>query len=210
MCKCGEDIVARWPLLLNGGFFTTCPFSNGIVRGGVIALVLTSALRAVDVWRSGCGFLGDFVTICLLLSICNVLPFVHRTVMWRWSVGREALQQGEGFAGKFRPMLFFCSTTHARFLPKKHSFKYPLLYVGIPVTFKGSIGGLFSVLDSKEERDGKVEVEGKDVQRPFTLFSLDPAGYTNPELPFEKKLVSVLIHHVRSREKLLILSGSVL
>ena len=42
------------------------------------------------------------------------------------------------------PMLFPCRTTHTRLIPKKHSFSYSYLLVGIPVGWKGSIGGMIS------------------------------------------------------------------
>lgn len=111
---------------------------------------------------------------------------------------------GEKFPGKFRPLFFFCSTTHARFLPKKHTFKYPLLYVGFPLDMKGSVGGLFSVLESKSEKVENLKL-GQKSKDQFTFFSIDPASYTNPDLPFETKLNSVLIHHVRGTTSLLMI-----
>ncbi|RPA96795.1 DUF1365-domain-containing protein [Choiromyces venosus 120613-1] len=195
MC-CAEDLLTRGLLLFNASsvlLFASCPFSNGLVRAGTVGFVGASVLQVVDVWRSGFGFWDDLVAIYLVIFILKIAPFVWRTVRWGGSCEREEL--GGKFLGRFRPMLFFCSTTHARFLPKKHTFKYPLLYVGFPVNFKGSIGELFSVLDSKEEKEEKLKMRGKEEKRPFTFFSLDPAGYINPELPFERKLDSVLIHH---------------
>jgi len=200
MC-CAVDLLTRGLLFLNAFSvlrFTSCPFSSGLVRAGTAGLVGALALQVVDIWRSGLGFWGNLVAIYLVIFILNIAPFAWRTVRWGGSCEREEL--GGEFLGKFRPILFFCSTTHARFLPKKHTFKYPLLYVGFPVNFKGSIGGLFSVLDSKKEKEEKLKMGEKEEKRPFTFFSLDPAGYINPELPFEKKLDSVLIHHVRFRD----------
>lgn len=42
------------------------------------------------------------------------------------------------------PMFFPCSTSHTRFFPKKHSFSYSYLLVGIPIGWKGTIGGMIS------------------------------------------------------------------
>ncbi|KAG0639692.1 hypothetical protein HOY80DRAFT_68805 [Tuber brumale] len=195
MC-CAVDLLTRGLLLFNASsvlLFVSCPFSSGLVRAGAVGFVGTLALKAMDIWRSGFGFWGDLVAIYLAIFILKIAPFVWRTVKWDGSCEREEL--GGRFLGKFRPILFFCSTTHTRFLPKAHTFKYPLLYVGFPVNFKGSIGGLFSVLYSKEEREEKLKTGVKEKKRPFTFFSLDPAGYINPELPFERKLDSVLTHH---------------
>ncbi|KAI0387049.1 hypothetical protein F5Y04DRAFT_75805 [Hypomontagnella monticulosa] len=43
-----------------------------------------------------------------------------------------------------RPLLFPCRTTHTRLFPKKHSFSYSYLQVGIPVGWTGAAGGMIS------------------------------------------------------------------
>ncbi|KAF8246548.1 hypothetical protein K440DRAFT_553272 [Wilcoxina mikolae CBS 423.85] len=101
-----------------------------------------------------------------------------------------------GCPGRFRPMLYFCSTTHARFAPTKHRFKYPLLYVGFPVTMKGTVGGgsLLSVKPSVSEMK-MVESVGGSLKEWWTIFTVDPSKYLNPELPFDEKLHDVLLGH---------------
>ncbi|KAK3301355.1 uncharacterized protein B0H64DRAFT_370485 [Chaetomium fimeti] len=42
--------------------------------------------------------------------------------------------------GPGKVLLFPCWTSHSRLFPKKHSFSYPYLLVGIPVGFEGSVG----------------------------------------------------------------------
>ncbi|KAI1207342.1 uncharacterized protein F4807DRAFT_185467 [Annulohypoxylon truncatum] len=46
--------------------------------------------------------------------------------------------------GPGRPLLFPCRTTHTRFFPKKHSFDYSYLLVGIPIGWSGTAGGMIS------------------------------------------------------------------
>ncbi|KAI2779651.1 hypothetical protein F4815DRAFT_178427 [Daldinia loculata] len=46
--------------------------------------------------------------------------------------------------GPGRPLLFPCRTTHARLFPKKHTFSYSYLLVGIPVGWTGVAGGMIS------------------------------------------------------------------
>ncbi|KAI1761642.1 hypothetical protein GGR53DRAFT_524971 [Hypoxylon sp. FL1150] len=46
--------------------------------------------------------------------------------------------------GPARPLLFPCRTSHARLFPKKHSFSYSYLLVGIPVGWTGPAGDLIS------------------------------------------------------------------
>lgn len=43
-------------------------------------------------------------------------------------------------------LLFFpCRTSHSRMFPRRHSFSYPYLMVGVPVGFEGNAGGMVSV-----------------------------------------------------------------
>lgn len=44
-----------------------------------------------------------------------------------------------------KPLLFPCRTTHTRLFPKKHSFSYSYLCVGIPVGWQGSMSSFLSV-----------------------------------------------------------------
>ncbi|KAI5852711.1 hypothetical protein DFP73DRAFT_570923 [Morchella snyderi] len=190
MC-CDGDLLTRGLLLLNASsvLLATKPLlQTRALRTATVALVFASALQLLDIWDLTFGFLRNFALVCLGICLFEVAPFV-------WMVMRSSrMSLEEKFPGKFRPLFFFCSTTHARFLPKKHTFKYPLLYVGFPVTMKSAVGGLFSVVESQSEKAENLKLGRKSRDR-FTFFSIDPAGYTNPELPFEKKLESVLIHH---------------
>lgn len=61
---------------------------------------------------------------------------------------RSESSSSAGFSMK--PMLFPSQTFHTRFFPEKHSFKYSYLLVGIPIGWKGSIGGILSVDTGKE------------------------------------------------------------
>ncbi len=47
--------------------------------------------------------------------------------------------------GPGKVLLFPCRTTHSRLFPKKHSFSYSYLVVGIPVGWEGTAGGMVSV-----------------------------------------------------------------
>ena len=43
-----------------------------------------------------------------------------------------------------KPILFPCRTSHTRIFPKKHSFSYSYLFVGIPVGWRGRISSLLT------------------------------------------------------------------
>lgn len=55
---------------------------------------------------------------------------------------RSCSQSSDGFL--FKPMIFPCRTTHRRLFPKKHSFSYSYLLVGIPIGWKGLAGGMIA------------------------------------------------------------------
>lgn len=43
-----------------------------------------------------------------------------------------------------KPLLFPCQTSHTRLFPKKHSFSYSYLFVGIPVGWRGYVSTVLS------------------------------------------------------------------
>ncbi len=52
-----------------------------------------------------------------------------------------------------KPLVFPSRTSHARFFPKKHSFSYSYLLVGVPVGLRGVVGPLLSVDEDNASRD---------------------------------------------------------
>lgn len=67
-----------------------------------------------------------------------------------------------------KPLIFPCKTSHTRLFPKKHSFSYSYLFVGVPVGWRGSIGSLLSADTDSIENNGShrnrgwFSVEGAD------------------------------------------------
>jgi hypothetical protein len=61
--------------------------------------------------------------------------------------------------GKAIPMLFPARTSHTRFFPKTHSFSYSYLLAGIPVGWKGSVGGMLEA-----DRGGPVLLDSSPPQ----------------------------------------------
>lgn len=54
--------------------------------------------------------------------------------------------------GLGRVLLFPCRTVHSRLFPQKHSFVYSYLTVGVPVGFKGGVGGLVSIVSGNKKQ----------------------------------------------------------
>jgi hypothetical protein len=79
-----------------------------------------------------------FPSICILLmfTIAGYLLLVTRS------------SAASPWTGPGKPHLIPCRTTHQRFFPKKHSFSYSYLTIGIPVGYQGNINGMIGIDDS--------------------------------------------------------------
>jgi hypothetical protein len=170
----GASIISR--------FATTC-----------VCFAIFIISSSIQLLRGKLTLWGIFGGLALTVVLSAVAPnFIDEI----FGFGTRGKRVG-GCPGRFRPMLYFCSTTHARFSPTKHRFKYPLLYVGFPVTMKGTVGGgsLLSVKPSLSEMK-KAENVGMSLKEWWTVFTVDPSKYLNPQLPFDEKLHDVLTGHV--------------
>ncbi|KAI0551564.1 hypothetical protein F4679DRAFT_582399 [Xylaria curta] len=75
--------------------------------------------------------------LALLTTACShFLPLI-------WDYGRKVVSPT--WRGPGRPLLFPCHITSTTLFPKKRSFEYSTLLVGVPVGWKGVAGGLISV-----------------------------------------------------------------
>jgi hypothetical protein len=72
------------------------------------------------------------------------------------------------WTGHGRVLLFPSETTHSRLFPKKHSFVYSYLVVGIPIGWEGVSGGMVSVSSSEQSWFSRLK-KG--------WFHVDPADY---------------------------------
>lgn len=73
-----------------------------------------------------------------------------------------------------KPLIFPCRTTHTRMFPKKHSFSYSYLFVGIPVGWHGSLGSLLSA-DGEGCSTDTEEIISHQQQRSW--FNVEAADY---------------------------------
>lgn len=101
-----------------------------------------------------------------------LVPFEHPRHSWKsWRGVQDPAGESDyrpKSSNPLRPLVFPCRTTHTRLFPKKHSFSYSYLFVGIPVGWRGSVGSFFSAdlesLSSKDHRqkNGWLSVESAD------------------------------------------------
>jgi hypothetical protein len=74
----------------------------------------------------------------VLIASATAISFLATYPSAKWKIN---------WKGPATPYLIPCRTTHARQFPKKHSFAYSYLVVGIPVGLKGNVNGMLSVDD---------------------------------------------------------------
>ncbi|KAF8434888.1 hypothetical protein BGX38DRAFT_1275271 [Terfezia claveryi] len=117
--------------------------------------------------------------------LCKAIPwYVELSTL----VDTRAL--GEIFDERFRPVMYFGVTNHARFTPVLHKFKYPIMYFGFPVDFEGTINPLVSVRGINQGPEKPYWGKGSQL---WTFFEADPTRYFNPHLPFSQKLDTVFV-----------------
>ncbi|KAF2492347.1 DUF1365-domain-containing protein [Lophium mytilinum] len=66
---------------------------------------------------------------------------------------------------RLKPLIFPCRTTHTRTFPKRHSFEYSYLLVGVPVPWNGIKTGILSTDQedtSKRSRKGWLQIRAED------------------------------------------------
>lgn len=146
---------------------TGSPSSLTFVLAALGYLALFQGTLDIALLVGLCGLRSGFFTYHLLrvqsldyvyrifkgISVALVLVRIFRAF---WTSPPAAKWDGFG-----KVLLFPCQTTHSRLFPKKHSFAYSYLVVGIPVGWEGVAGGLVSA--------GVTENEGSLISSWFSL-----------------------------------------
>ena len=184
-----------------------------------------------EVWCLIC-----FTTFNLLLWTSPSWLSWYRAIPWRnaWESG-EAQHGLSKSSSPLKPLIFPCRTTHTRLFPKKHSFSYSYLFVGVPVGRRSSVGSVLSAdAESLARKDqahkGWLSVESADYlgrgdhvnglqgkldsylrsQVGHTHYRPHPKGLYNPTERGSSRLCLCLPDHCSSTSGLLIQSGLIL
>lgn len=122
--------------------------------------------------RNGTWYQNSILLIIFFNVLLWLVPFEHLRNSWRprrrvQGPAREPYYRPRD-SNPLKPLVFPCRTTHTRLFPKKHSFSYSYLFVGIPIGWRGSIGSTISAdvesLASKDrgQKHGWLSVESVD------------------------------------------------
>jgi DUF1365 family protein len=109
-----------------------------IIAAALLVLNLRSILRALPPLVQH----QNTTLIVAVIALFAAWLFLHNDAQMqqRGEGGRPCLWQGQYQT----PKIFECQTTHTRLFPKKHSFSYSYLLVGVPIGWRGAAGPIIS------------------------------------------------------------------
>lgn len=135
-------------------------FANVLGLKNVIFILVVRAY----VWCYKEGIVSKVYGLPILFAfwcMANLGPSLYKCVLQKTHL--ELL----GDHNLLQPLIFPSRTTHTRLFPRKHSFSYSYLLVGVPVGWRGSAGSMISA-DGKN--DGYASVSK-------SWFHVDAANY---------------------------------
>jgi hypothetical protein len=147
----GPSAVPLTTLCAVGGY--------SILYSGAFDAALLAFFSISRLWHSLTALVGP----SLLQATKIVAAALATTVFASWTFRAVRTPDHPQWDGPGKVLLFPGRTTHSRFFPKKHSFSYSYLVVGIPVGWEGNAAGMVSV--------GVKKQTGLS-----SWFSLDPRG----------------------------------
>lgn len=116
--------------------------SYGPSQGGHLS---AESLGALAVLFADYTLLINTVVLCLAAYTLYIYTALS-------PAGSQADRTDTPISPAMTPVFYHCTTKHARYFPKKHSFKYSYLCVGIPIALSGNIGRLFSAQQHTGQR----------------------------------------------------------
>ena len=143
-----------------------------ISRNSVWTIAEQECRQIFEAYQDGTWYRNSILGLILfnLLLWTIFFPDIWNIFKGERSV-QETAQEQDGqceISNPLKPLVFPCRTTHTRFFPKKHSFSYSYLFVGIPIGWHGSISSFLSAdVDSiswknQAKRRGWLSVESVD------------------------------------------------
>lgn len=166
---------------MNNALILKCiPLTTFAMLGGSLDILLLSLFVLVRNWDSVKHNVGLYVyhpvvtdSIKCLLSL---LIFIQSL---RYVRGLRQPQQHNSVIenGALKPMLFPCRTSHTRLFPKKNTFTYSYLVAGVPIGWKGSVGGFLSADVEKQSESWFSRLFSTKPQQGNTWYTIDPADY---------------------------------
>lgn len=143
-----------------------------IYRGFIWKIIGQQHQQFLQDVRDGSWYQNSIVVVIFFNLLLWVVSFEHLRSNWKsWREAQDPAREPDyrpKASNPLRPLVFPCRTTHTRLFPKKHSFSYSYLFVGVPVGWRGSISSFFSAdlnslsLKDHQQKQGWLSVESAD------------------------------------------------
>jgi hypothetical protein len=130
--------------------------------GGIGDAVL---LAAFGLWRTRkqiWGLLEDNASVSVGVVVAVTIAASITLSLFQLGKFFGETDESAKWIGPMKPMLFPCGTAHTRFFPKRHSFVYSYLMVGVPVGWEGVSGGMISAGHQESSRKGWYQIYATD------------------------------------------------
>ena len=116
----------------------------GCRRDGWLITIITFFLRFGTLLEAA-NYLSSLLlpskgTYALAFVLLVVGGFLLKTQLSEAQTGKGLKQTTS--TNPLKPLLFPCCTSHTRLFPKKHSFAYSYLFIGVPVGWTGCVGSM--------------------------------------------------------------------
>jgi hypothetical protein len=115
-----------------------------LLRGSTDVILLLS-FGLYKSWGRFQEFIDIYIDVPLVIDVAKTFAALFALLqIIRYFSGLQGTPHSlDGFPSKV--MFFPGKTSHTRLFPKKYTFSYSYLLVGIPVGWKGSVGGMLAV-----------------------------------------------------------------
>jgi len=145
-----------WPLL---------PLAFVLFFGEALDIIVLFAFGTYQNWQPVQRILHLYLNPTIIIDFTKAATVLFLLIqLTRYILGLKRYSSpSDDFPVK--PLFFPCRTSHVRMFPTKHGFGYSYLLTGVPVGWKGSVGGMISEDAGKERLPWYLR-----------LFSLNPGG----------------------------------
>lgn len=181
------------------------PLAIVLLFGRILDVVLLFSIGLYRNWDTVQNFINLYInpTIVIDTTKAAVSLFILLQIV-RYIRG---LKQTSSPSNDFplKPLLFPSQTSHVRMFPTKHGFTYSYLLTGVPVGWRGSVGGMLSEDDSKSPTAWHRRIFSLDLGGAwYTINSDDYLDRGHAEGGLEEKLRDYLQGKVRMEPQILL------
>jgi Protein of unknown function (DUF1365) len=127
------------------------PLAAVIFFGRAQDIVFLFSFGIYQNWEAVQSFLDSYLNPAIVIDVAKAATVLFIFLQFtRYIIGlKRPPFSSHDFPVK--PMFFPCRTSHVRMFPTKHGFEYSYLLTGVPVGWKGTVGGMISEDDGKSQ-----------------------------------------------------------